>query len=71
LARLHKELDSTAADLRVTVQNQLEEAKQIGRNDPQHAAAMYRAMIELYGDKPWAKEVVEQAREALDDDKSR
>jgi broad specificity phosphatase PhoE len=32
---------------------------------PQRAKAMYRAAIELYGDKPWAAAAVRRAREAL------
>jgi len=33
--------------------------------DPDEAEAMYRAAIELYGDKPWAAEAVERARTKL------
>jgi hypothetical protein len=41
-------------------------AAQIGENDPGKAAPMYRAVIELYGDKDWAKEMVTEARRRLD-----
>ncbi len=31
------------------------------------AAAMYRAVIELYADRPWAAPVVDKARQALEE----
>jgi hypothetical protein len=67
LAQLHRELDSMAADLQATAAEQWEEAEQLGRSDPKRARAMYQAIIELYGDKPWAREAVERARAALDE----
>ena len=38
--------------------------------DPDRAAAMYRAVIELYQDKPWAADAVRRARGHLDEDES-
>jgi eukaryotic-like serine/threonine-protein kinase len=66
LVQLHKEIDRTAADHQAMLQDELKEAEQVSHSDPKHAHAIYQAMIELYGDKPWAKETVQQAREALD-----
>ena len=66
LAQLHKELDRATADLQELVHDQLEEAQQVGASDPKRAAAMYRAILELFGDKPWAKQSVQKARGALD-----
>jgi serine/threonine protein kinase len=43
----------------------LDEADAIGKADPQRAAAMYRAVIELYANKIWAAEAVERAQNAL------
>jgi hypothetical protein len=34
-------------------------------SDPRQAAATYRAVIELYGDKPWAADIVQRATTAL------
>ena len=45
--------------------DRLDEAAKIGRTDPQRAGKMYRAVVELYAGKPWAKEAVGRARDAM------
>jgi eukaryotic-like serine/threonine-protein kinase len=48
------------------LQQRLDAADRTRSGDPQRAQAMYRAAIELYGDKPWAAAAVRRAREALE-----
>jgi hypothetical protein len=36
-------------------------------SDPQQAAAMYRAIIDLYQHEPWAEKVVADARGRLEE----
>jgi hypothetical protein len=40
-------------------------AERLEATAPAEAEAMYRALIDLYGDQPWAAELVGQAREHL------
>ncbi|MFZ5832305.1 MAG: serine/threonine protein kinase [Planctomycetota bacterium] len=48
----------------------LREAKMSEDETPQRAAEVYRAIIELYDEKPWAKSVVAEARQALEETQS-
>jgi serine/threonine-protein kinase len=66
LEEVRKELDRAAADLQAMVEDRLAVADGIGRDDPQRARAMYQAVIELYGEKPWAAPSVRRARAALE-----
>jgi hypothetical protein len=47
------------------LQQCLDGADQLAKNEPERAAAIRRGAIELYGDKPWAKDLVARARAAL------
>ena len=48
------------------VSPRLDEAEALMATDPQAAGRILRGLILLYGDKPWAKELMVQARELLD-----
>jgi hypothetical protein len=48
-----------------SLQERLDTAERLTETDPQQAAAMYRAMIELHSDDEWAETVVGQARRRL------
>ena len=50
----------------IFIQKRLDEADSLLSTDPKHAQAMYRAVIELYTDKPWAADAVRRAQTALD-----
>jgi hypothetical protein len=50
---------------RKELDGRLELAEELKRKEPAKARAIWRAMIELYQDKPWAAEAVQRAR-ALD-----
>jgi serine/threonine-protein kinase len=56
--------DVSAADLKA-IQQRLDTADALSRDDPTQAAAIRRGIIELYGDKPWAEPAVSRARASL------
>jgi serine/threonine-protein kinase len=68
LEQVDQELGPAADDLRGTVEERLARADQLRQADPARAGAMYRAIITLYADKPWAAEAVGHARAALEND---
>jgi serine/threonine-protein kinase len=65
LARLKEQFDAPAADRLKLLMSRLDEAERLRAAEPERARAMYRAVIELYGGKPWAAEAVGRARAAL------
>jgi eukaryotic-like serine/threonine-protein kinase len=64
--RLKKDIEKYAPQQLDIIQKRLDEADSLLSTDPKHAQAMYRAVIELYTDKPWAAVVVHRAQTALD-----
>jgi len=71
LKELRAQVDGAAPDVQVLLKERLAEADRISATDPARARAMYRAIIELYADKPWAAAAVRHARNALGGDASR
>jgi hypothetical protein len=65
---LHKEVDDRAKAQLGPLEERLKSADELRESDPERARAMYRAVVELYGDKPWAAEPVRRAREALEEE---
>ncbi|MEE8450418.1 MAG: serine/threonine-protein kinase [Thermoguttaceae bacterium] len=65
LEQLHAQLDEKMGQHANMVADRLDEADRVLASDPEHARAIYEAVIELYNNKPWAAEAVERAREAL------
>jgi eukaryotic-like serine/threonine-protein kinase len=65
LAQLKEEIKKRSAEQLDVLQNRLKAADDLRENDPARALAMYRAVVELYADKPWAADAVRRAREAL------
>lgn len=64
--RLRRQLEGTAADTLSELEVRLSRAEELRATDPATAAAICRAMIRLYQDKPWAAETVQKARELLE-----
>jgi hypothetical protein len=48
------------------IEKHLDQADSLLASDPKRAEAMYRAVVELYAEKPWAATAVRRARAALD-----
>ena len=65
LESLREQLSRHRAQQLALALDRMREARQIARTDPERAQAVYHAVIELYGDKPWATQAVNQARAAL------
>ncbi|MCL2742547.1 MAG: serine/threonine protein kinase [Planctomycetaceae bacterium] len=65
LRKLENDVSSIIADQKHLLEQRLSEARQLEKTTPEHSAAIYRGLIELYKDRPWAEELVKQARDAL------
>ena len=66
LERLRQQVEQQAPAHLAMIQQRLKKAQQLRSDDPRAAEKMYRGVIELYADKPWAAEAVRKAREALE-----
>lgn len=65
LAQLREEVKQRQAEQLDLLKDRLAAADALRKTDPARAKAMYRAIVELYGQKPWAVEAVRRAREGL------
>jgi eukaryotic-like serine/threonine-protein kinase len=66
LEELREQSEQDAADHRELIESRLSEAERVEESSPEQAAMIRRAVIELYGDKPWAADLINRARTALD-----
>ena len=64
-SRLRKRVDRYVDEGRKLIESRLAKADEISPDDPPTAGKMYQGIIELYGEKPWAADLVERARGAL------
>lgn len=62
LDRLQEQADAVQGRELAELQRQLQRAEEIQAEEPHRAAQIRRGIVELYGNKPWAEEIVEQAR---------
>jgi hypothetical protein len=65
LAKLKNQSDEEAKEQLPAVKERMAAAEVVAGVRPEQAKLMYRAIIRLYGDKPWAAAEVKQAREKL------
>ncbi len=65
LAQLRDEVRKRSAAQLSMLQDRLNAADAVRNTEPEQAKAMYRAVIELYSDKPWAADAVNRARQGL------
>jgi hypothetical protein len=63
--RVQKQIDGYAGEGRKLVESRLERAGQMAQGEPAAARKIYHGIIELYGEKPWASDLVARARAAL------
>lgn len=63
--RLRRQLEGVAADTLSELEVRLARAEELRDTDPKTAAAICRAVVLLYEDKPWAAEAVRKARGIL------
>ncbi len=65
LAQLQDESKQRQADQVTLLQDRLKMADEVRSTEPARARAMYQAVLELYSDKEWARELVARARAGL------
>ena len=66
LAQLRKQVEKRSAEQLALLEERVKAADDLRTSDPQQAQAMYRAVVELYANKPWAAAAVRRARHALE-----
>lgn len=66
IAQLEKVVATTEKQQRLLIRRQLDRAAQLATEKPTEAAAIRQSIVTLFGDKVWAEDLVEQAREAGD-----
>lgn len=62
IEQLAKVVEATEKQQRLLIRRQLERADKLATDKPDEAAAIRRSIVTLFGDKPWAADLVEQAR---------
>jgi eukaryotic-like serine/threonine-protein kinase len=67
LERLREQVEEQVPAHLAMIEQRLKKADQLRAEHPQKAEKMYRGVVELYADKPWAAEPVQKAREALEE----
>ncbi len=65
LAQLREQSEKHAAEHLALLEERLNAADALRETEPARAEAIYRAVIELYGQKQWAASAVRRAQEAL------
>lgn len=65
LARVERQIERYVGEGRKLVESRLAKAGELGAADPA-AQKIYRGIIELYAEKPWAADLVDRARKALE-----
>ncbi len=65
LQRLEKQVAVDIGADRKAIETQLAEADRLAAADPESARKVWQAVITLYEEKPWARELVDQAHRAL------
>ena len=63
LVSLNKQIDQRRKESLQLLNSRLQDADNLSKTDPEAARAIYRAIVMLYADKPWAAAIVEQARQ--------
>jgi serine/threonine-protein kinase len=66
VGQLRKEVAKQREAQLAEIRDRIADAAAVSASDPQQAAAMYRAVIDLYEHEPWAAEVVSAARGRLE-----
>jgi serine/threonine protein kinase len=66
IAQLEKIVATTEKQQRLLIRRQLERATKLATEKPTEAAAIRQSIVTLFGDKVWAADLVEQAREAAE-----
>lgn len=71
LKRLNQDLTTIHADQIALIEKRLDDAQELEEQYPARAAEIRRAVVELYRDRSWARDVLREAREALEKERPR
>ena len=66
LSEFRQQYEAQSQEQLDLVEERINRADELRKTDPQRAKAIYRAVIVLYQNKAWAKDVVQRARAALE-----
>ena len=66
LGEVRQQYKAQSREQRTLVEERIHQADELRKADSQRAAAMYRAIIVLYQNKDWAKDLVQRARVELE-----
>ncbi|MFZ1934341.1 MAG: serine/threonine-protein kinase [Thermoguttaceae bacterium] len=66
LAQLREQVKKRSAEQLSLLEERLRAAGALRKSEPEQAKVMYRAVVELYADKPWAADAVRRARKAIE-----
>ncbi|PHS19004.1 MAG: hypothetical protein COA78_01170 [Blastopirellula sp.] len=70
LDQLNREITASSKSQMVKIQQRLDFAETLHKTEPQQALKIYAALIELYKNKPWATNAVNQAKTEIEKMKS-
>jgi hypothetical protein len=62
---LRQQIDGAARAHRKVLEGRLRYAEQVSATDAQVSERIWQGIVRLYGDKPWATDLVARARSAL------
>ena len=66
LGEFRQQYEAQSQEQRTAVEERMKRADELRKTDPQRAKAIYRAVMVLYQNKAWAKDLVQRARAALE-----
>jgi serine/threonine-protein kinase len=66
LSEFRQQYEAQSKEQLTLVEQRIMRADELRKTDPERAEAMYRAIVVLYQDKAWAKDLVRRARAALE-----
>ncbi len=66
LDMMREELGKSSHDHLAMINDRLERAEEWAQSEPQESMAIWKAVVELYSQKPWAAEAVRRAEEAIE-----
>jgi serine/threonine-protein kinase len=66
LVQLREDVSKLTARQLTAIRERMTAAEHLAKEHPDQARDMYQAIIDLYGDRPWAAEVVAEARRRLE-----
>jgi serine/threonine-protein kinase len=67
ISRIEDVMDDAALDDKTYIESRIIYAQEYVADDPDDARRIYEGILETYGDRPWAKEVLDRVRSLLNE----